>query len=277
MNKYKYYFLIFLFILGFTIGQIINVIALSDSDYIEEINPIRNSFGDIIGEDIIITIPKNYNKRHISINTSIIDGYYHYSNNDSEFIVNIIINNESDYDYKYINDSFMLNSSDKMNSDYYIYNIMYDDYIIHDSYYRSYNEALTNLVTDSLELSDEIIDLYLKNNGYTGINELNKYYYDYYGNDYSFNKIITGKVSNYKETNTRLIKEAYWYYYNNIMYYSCSSNINNLINYNCNNIFSIINKNSRLSISNMKIVINKNDCFNNYRIYEDFYFDLSRV
>ena len=279
MKKYKYYFLILIFVIGIIIGQIINVIAKVDNDYMEEVNPIRNEIGDIIGEEVIITIPEGFNKKHISINTSIIDGYYHYSNNDSEFIVNIIIDNKSSYDYKYEDNSFVLSSSPKIDSDNYINNIIYDDIVIHDSYYRSYNEALKMLISENLELSDEVIDLYLRNKGYIGISELDKYYYDYYGDNYSFDKIIYGDVSNYKETNIKLIKEAYWYYYNNIMFYSCFNKKYNLLNYRntCNNMFSVINKKSKLTISDLKIIVNNNDCFNNYLVSSDFYFDLVKI
>lgn len=270
MKKYKYLLLVFLFVIGFIIGQIINVVARSDIDYCKEINPIRNNNGNIIGEEVFITIPKEYNKRNIRINTSIFDGYYHYSDNDREFIVKLIINNESNYDYKYVDDSLILDNDYIENNNNYISNIILDDTIIHDSYYRSYNDALMSLIPSGLELSDDVIDLYLKYKGYLGISDLKRYYLDYYGDNYSFDKVITGDVSYYKETNISLIKDGYWYYQNNIMSFSCGDR-------DCNNIFSVINKNSKLMINNMMIMVNKNPCFNNYLVSSDIYFNLIRI
>lgn len=270
MKKYKYLLLIFLFIFGFAIGQIINVVASDDVSYYNEINPIRDKNGDIIGEEVVITIPKGFNKKNISINTSIFDGYYHYSDNDREFIVKLVINNESNYDYKYISDSLILDNNYKDHNTNYLNNIILDDIVIHDSYYRSYNDALIDLIPNGLDLSDDVIDLYLKNKGYLGISDLKRFYLDYYGDNYSFDKVINGEVSTYKETNILLIKDGYWYYKNNIMSFSCE-------NSNCNDVFSTINRRSKLMINNMKIMINKNECFNNYLVSSDIYFDLMRI
>lgn len=270
MKKYKYLLLVFLFIIGLVIGQIINVVARSDIDYDKEINPIRNNIGDIIGEEIVITIPKEYNKRNIRINTSIFDGYYHYSDNDREFIVKLIINNNSSYDYKYVGDSFFLDNSYIEDNSNYLNNIILDDTIIHDSYYRSYNEALIALIPSGVDLSDDNIDTYLKYKGYLGLSDLKRYYLDYYGDSYSFDKVILGDISPYKESNLLLIKDGYWYYKNNIMSFSCG-------NRNCNYIFSTINKHSKLVLNNMKIIINNNACFNNYLVSSDIYFNLIRI
>ena len=278
MKKIKYYFLVVLFFLGFLIGNIINTFASTDIDYYEEINPIIDNKGDIIGENVVITLPKGFNKELVKIDSRLFDGFYHYSDNDREFIVKITINNESKYDYKYINNSLVIGSKNTFNSDNYIKYATDGELIINDSYYRSYNEALKKIIPEGSELSDEVIDFYLRSVGYNGIGELNKYYDDYYGSLYSFSLLLEGETSVYKETNPTLVKDAYNYFYSNMMSFSCNGNKFAILKYKkqCENIYSTFNKNSSMVISNMKIYLDSNDYFNNYLASVGFQFELFR-
>lgn len=279
MKRIKYYFLVFIFFVGILIGNIINAFAKSEVNYYEEINPIRDSIGNIIGEEVIITLPKGFNKELIRIDSSLFDGYYHYSNDDREFIVKITVNNKSKYDYKYINNTLNISPKNTFNSYNYINYGVNDGIIINDSYYRSYNAALRELIPIGSELNDEVIDLYLRNYGYSGIDELNKYYDDYYGKWYSFGLLLEGDVSSYKESNSILVSDAYKYFYSNILSFSCNDNKFGVLKYRgqCNNIFSVFNKNSKFTISNMKIYRDNNDYFNNYLMSVGFQFELFRV
>ena len=279
MKRIKYYFLVFIFFVGILIGNIINAFAKSEVNYYEEINPIRDSIGNIIGEEVIITLPKGFNKELIRIDSSLFDGYYHYSNDDREFIVKITVNNKSKYDYKYINNTLNISPKNTFNSYNYINYGVNDGIIINDSYYRSYNAALRELIPIGSELNDEVIDLYLRNYGYSGIDELNKYNDDYYGKWNSFGLLLEGDVSSYKESNSILVSDAYKYFYSNILSFSCNDNKFGVLKYRgqCNNIFSVFNKNSKFTISNMKIYRDNNDYFNNYLMSVGFQFELFRV
>lgn len=279
MSKYKYHFLVFLFFVGIIIGCLINTTAKTDINYSQEVIPIRSSSGDIIGENVIITLPQDFNKEIVSIDASVFDGFYHYSSNDDEFIVNITIDNKSKYDYKYINNTLDISPKSSFDSNNFIYKLIVEGNTVNDSYYRSYNEAILNLIPSNSELSDEVIDITLKNKGYSGIKELNKYYDDYYGKWYSFSLLLDGDVSYYKESNITLIEDAYRYFYSDLLSFSCSGNKFGILkyNYNCENMFSIFNKNSKTMISDMKILLSNNEYFDNYLISVGFNFELFRM
>ena len=279
MKKIKYYFLVVLFFIGILIGNIINAFAKSEVNYYEEIEPIRDNSGNIIGEEVIITLPKGFNKELISIDASVFDGFYHYSNDDREFIVKIIVNNKTKYDYEYINNSLIIGPKNMFNSYNYINYGVNNGIIINDSYYRSYNAALREIIPIGSELNDEVIDLYLRSYGYSGIDELNKYYDDYYGKWYSFGLLLEGDISNYKETNSILVSDSYRYFYSNILSFSCNGNKFGILKYHgqCENIFPVFNKNSKSIMSNMKIYRDSNSYFNNYLVSAGFQFEIFRV
>jgi len=276
MKSIKYVFLIVIFFIGILIGNIINTFAKTDVDYYEEVFPIRNKSGNIIGEEIVITIPKDYNKEIIKINSSVFDAFYHFSSDDKEFVIKYTINNKSKYNYEYINNSFVIAPKNTFNRNNYSNSVRSDSIIINDSYYRSYNSAIKKLVSDDVELSDENLDLYLRNNGYDGINELNKYYDDFYGKFYSFSLLLDGNVSNYKETNSVLVEDAYKYFYSHKLMFSCGKEKFGILKYenNCNNVFNKFNRNKKTTISTMKIYLDRDSYFSSYLISVDFKFEL---
>lgn len=279
MEKYKYHFLIVLFFIGILIGNIVNTFAKTDIDYYEEVIPIRNKLGDIVGEEVVITLPEGFNKEVFKINSSVFDGFYHYSSNDNEFIVKITVDNRSKYNYKYLDNSLIIKPKNSFDSNNYLNNVISDNVIISDSYYRSYNEAILNLVPVGSELSDDVLDFYLRVKGYDGINELNKYYDDYYGRWYSFHLLLEGDISQYKETNSVLVEDAYRYFYSKMMYYSCFGNKVAILKYkdSCCDIFSTFNKKSKTTMSDMRIYLDRNDYFLNYLVSVGFDFKLFRV
>lgn len=70
-----------------------------DSDFLEEVIPIRNE-ENIIGINYYITLTKSYNDDKIT--THIIDSIYHYKelDNTNNFLVTIILKNNSKYNYR---------------------------------------------------------------------------------------------------------------------------------------------------------------------------------
>ena len=205
--------IILLFLLTFIVGTCIG--CRLDVYINEEIEPIRDNNGNTIGENVIITIPDGYNDKYINLSPLIIDGFKHYRGND-DFIVKLTINNNSKYNYSYVDDSFIINTDIPYDSNNYEkIGIGFDGLDIYDSFYRTYNDALVSLV-GNLKLDDNTINTYLINKGYKGISELDRYYIDYYGLNY-MDYIFDGDVSNYKESNNTLIRKGYKYFYTNII------------------------------------------------------------
>ena len=166
--------------------------------------------------------------------------------------------------------------------------------------YRTYNEPIKYLYDQ-----DEYIDDYLSNDslnyklkyyGYSGIDELDEFYIDYYNDKYNLKEtnlnnftysvqkeIFSGKLSTYKETNSKINELAYNYFYNKLLYYRFNSDSIdefNTHNYsiakymNNKNIKDLNNKivyqNDKLNINNMYLGLNKNyysEIFNDYGLY----------
>lgn len=284
MIKRRFLILIVVFFMGLTLGIFFNVFAMVDKEYSEEIIPVRDSDGNIIGENVIVTILSKVNVKDLLINLSIFDGFKHYGDYD-DFFVNIIINNESKYDYYYVEDSFKIKT--KVPDDFLNYKTFaysgFDGLNIYDSYYRTYNDALIFLVGGD-DLSDENINNSLISIGYSGIDELNKFYLDYYGYSYNFNKIITGKVSNFKESNMNMVRYAYEYFYTDILKLNINSELmsmyeiiyNNKLNSCFNNSLDIIRNSSSGRVNCFSIKMDKNIAFSNYTYDVDVNFSLKR-
>lgn len=218
------------------------LVEVSDmSDLIsEEVNPVYDN-GYIVGFDLNIVIPDNYDSDFININSSVIDGISNYKKliPGEEVFININIVNNSNYDYSYVNGSFLVVTDDfSKYSDSNNYNRIgtgFDGKIIYDKFSvnRVYNDAIESLYNDSYKekyLSDEYLDKKLKKIGYS-INEIDKYYLNYYNNKYNLKEtdlnnftystikeMFNGEISTYKEKNNNINLVAYNYFYNKLFY-----------------------------------------------------------
>ena len=285
----------------------INVLALNNENYVEELIPI-NKNGTLIGVKDIITIPSNCNLDEIKIKPNIfnfINNYKHLLPGE-EINVELEINNTSTNNYEYINNSFKLDTKD-LSKDGNIDNLEeigrgFDNKKIYNNYsiYRTYNEAIKYLYDQDEYiddyLSDDSLDYKLKYYGYSGINELDKFYIDYYNDKYNLKEtnlndftysvrkdIFSGKLSTYKEVNRKINELAYNYFYDKLLYYrfkddsvddfntqnySIYKYMNNKQIKNLNN--KIIFKNNKLNINNMYLGLNKyyySEIFNDYGLY----------
>ena len=204
-------------------------------------------------KDVII-IPKDFNEDEIIIESNIFDCINHYrllkKNNYVE--VELVINNMSDNDYEYIIDSLYITRKEKK--------------VI---LYRTNNKALKVL---NIDLTDEDIDNKLKTIGYSGIEELDKYYKDYYKNN--IKKIFSGKITSNIETNKNIIELSKDYYFNNILQISLNNkkySIDECTNYyiddtNFKNNLGLIENNKMSNSVKYKIMYSRNykELFKNY-------------
>ena len=258
--------IILLFLFVFLIGVIIGILSCSNKTFevTEEIFPISDNLGNVVGENINLTIPDGYNEKYVDLSPSILDGFKHFRGKEN-FLVKISIINNSSNSYSYVFNSFDINTAVPNDyKNYKVFGVGFDGLKIYDSYYRSYNDALISLV-GSMELTDININNELINLGYTGLNELDKYYIDYYGDNY-LDYIFLGRVSSYKESNRNLVIQAYKYFYNNIIninndgiynYINNSYLIDNILNSNIN-----INKYNDINL--FSIDLSNNEVFSNY-------------
>lgn len=270
---------------------------ISSNDISEQVLPIRDNDGVFLGLDIVITIPKNYSSRNILVNPSIFDGINEYKNimPGDNFIINLKIVNNSNYNYSYLDNSFVLSTNDiSYNSQFNTTGALgFDGLNIYENYipYRTYNMALKALVGD-LELSDEIIGDKLVSLGYAGISDLDSYYLDFYNKKYNLNvlklsdfsfeilrDIFYSDISNYLENNIKIIELSYYYFYNHLIFFGFSSDSvysivnymeNNNLDYSLNNYFSIINSNGEKKISNINLSISKYYQKDLYKYYNFF-------
>lgn len=215
---------------------------------IEEIHPIRNNVGKIVGIDVVIVIPKDCEENQLIINPDIfgaIEEYKSITSSDSTNI-NITIKNNSKYNYSYQNNSFILStdnthSKDIINNHYITTAIGFDNSNIYDNFspIRIFNEALMRLYNYSdikkqklNDLTDDNLSLKLQQKGYQGVEDLDTYYLDYYNNKYNLQEqkledftnstikeIFSGSKTTVKETNKELIELTYNYFYNKVLYF----------------------------------------------------------
>lgn len=280
----------------------------------QEIIPIRNNMGNIMGFDIIITIPSDNKTDRLIISPSIFDGINHYYNifEKNNIKINLIINNKSKYNYHYINNSFILSTENIGENDNYVDTggIGFDNLKIYDisSPYRTFNSALLSLFNytnnnyKSNDLSDKSIDSKLKESGYSGIDELDLYYLDYYNDKYNLNELrledfsssilkemFDGVLSNYKESNIQIIQLAYNFFYNEILFFSFHDNN---IGYSIGKYMRsdnveddyllktlIVDSNKVCKVDNMSIYINKKNmgsAYSNYKFNGHFEFILKK-
>lgn len=310
----KLVFSIIIFILIFNI----NVGALNkENNYLEELIPINNN-GSLIGVKDIITIPNDYNNDEIEIKPNIfsfINNYKHLIPGE-EIKIELEIRNNSNNNYEYINNSFKLDTKDILENEnsnnLEEIGIGFDNKKIYNNYsvYRTYNEAIKYLYDQDEYiddyLSNDSLDYKLKYYGYSGINELDKFYIDYYNDKYNLNEsnlndftysvkkdIFSGKISTYKETNSNINVLAYNYFYNKLLYYRFKNdNIDefNTHNYSIGSYIKddknikdlknkIIFKNDKLNTNNMYLGLNEHyysEVFNDYGLYLTMEFKLRK-
>lgn len=166
----------------------------------EEIKPIRNK-NKFIGIESIITIEKN--EEIVKLDSISLKGLLFYTS----------INKNDKYKIKY----------KLKNNNYKINNIKIKKYKYDskNTIYRTINSPLKKLYNyRNINLEDKVLDKKLKEKGYSGINELDKYYMDYFKcdklTDKYLRKIIKGKQTYIKESNNTINKLAYNYYYKNV-------------------------------------------------------------
>lgn len=165
----------------------------------EEIIPIRKENG-LIGVKDIITVESN--EELVKIESIAVKGLLAYTsmNKKDKYKINFNISNS---DYKYVENSIKIKK------------YKYDS---NKTIYRTINPPLKKLYNyKNINLEDKILDKKLKTKGYKGIEELDEYYKDYFKCDKLTNKelkkIIKGKKTYIKESNSVINKLAYNYYY----------------------------------------------------------------
>ena len=214
----------------------------------EEITPIRNQQGKIKGFDVLITIPTYYDQEKIQISPSIFSAIeeYKYITPNDKVKINIKIDNQSNYNYQYVDNSFMVSTEDITregitknftNTNAVGFDGQKIDAIF--SPYRTWNTALVDLYKNTKKkeknLSEANLSMKLKEKEYQGVEELDKYYLDYYNEKYDLQKtrldqfsdkiireIFSGSRIEIKESNTQLIELAYNFFYNKLLSYSFS-------------------------------------------------------
>lgn len=233
MKKINYLIIILLiFVLSFNVYAQKGVVR-------ENIVPIRNDDGEIIKFRDTIRISNKKNKE-FELNSEVFNVINHYKN------IKDIKELELEFKvsgYSIVKRKIKINKLDYKNDSYYPY--------------RSYNKALISLI-DSGDISDDNINKELKKIGYKGIDELDKYYKDYYMvNKLKFKDIYDGEVSNYKETNHKLVKLAYDYFYKNILVINRFSDDKVIVKINKNSNINVYN--NYLFNVNVKIMLRKKD------------------
>ena len=181
------------------------------------------------------TIPENYNKDIIDIVPTIFksisesDGYLP----GNGIKVDIKIVNKSNNKYHYKDKSFILSTMDISNyQEKIIGSKGFDGQEIASSYGpdRTANTALRSLYQKSIKkdmVTDEALAEKLKENGYKGIEELDKYYLDFYNKKYNLectkledfpakvvSEIFNGNDLPIKESNLEIVELGYNYWYN---------------------------------------------------------------
>lgn len=278
------------------------------SEISQEISPIKKGDGQLIGVDVKLIIPATYEGEEIIFVPDIFYSIFQYKSigKGDKIKINLKVENNSKYDYGYVDNSFILATDDITRygiSDNFIdtKGVGFDGRKIYDLFspYRTFNSALISLYNESFEkvsLDDYTLDLKLKEKGYLGISDVDKYYLDFYNNKYNLNnssldyftysvikEIFSSEKSIYKETNPQVIELAYNFFYNKLLSYNFSleevndSNSedysignyqrNNLGNSYFKNRFFNILSNSSNSIDDMSLNLSDNytvSAFDNY-------------
>lgn len=262
----KTIFIFFIFFLTQSVNASTTINTLKDVEVEQEVIYYTNS-----SIDIKITIPKDYSNKVITINTNIFETIHHFgllNKNNKEIKVNLIIVNNSNYLYSYKKDSL----------------IIYPSFTRKQYLYRSNNSAIKKLFNnEKVLLDDKSITKKLKKLGYKNINDLDKYYLNYYNKKYKtkyksinqFNNKIKKELfkktqSKILETNNNIVELSYDYYYSKILKVRINNTIYTIedcINYYINDSeFIYYFNNIRNNIVSFDVLLDKdyNDNFENY-------------
>lgn len=215
----------------------------------EEITPIRNNKGEITGINVILIIKEEETKEQLVLSPSIFQTISAYKklNPGDKININMKIINQSNYDYEYVDNSLILSTEDLTrleSKDNFVDTTAtgFDGRTIYDIFspYRTLNSAILFLYNVSNEkelkeedLMDEKLSKKLQEKGYSGIEELEKYYLDFYNNKYNLQEesletftystikeIFSGKRTEIKETNPVMIALSYNYFYNKLLFFT---------------------------------------------------------
>lgn len=262
----KTIFIFFIFFLTQSVNASTTINTLKDVEVEQEVIYYTNS-----SIDIKITIPKDYSNKVITINTNIFETIHHFgllNKNNKEIKVNLIIVNNSNYLYSYKKDSL----------------IIYPSFTRKQYLYRSNNSAIKKLFNnEKVLLDDKSITKKLKKLGYKNINDLDKYYLNYYNKKYKtkyksinqFNNKIKKELfkktqSKILETNNNIVELSYDYYYSKILKVRINNTIYTIedcINYYINDSeFIYYFNNIKNNIVSFDVLLDKdyNDNFENY-------------
>lgn len=255
--------------------------------------------------DVTYTI--NCDSDEVSITSGIFDYLARITNvlPGDKFKINFSIINNSNNEYKYKDNSFTLATEDltKYNLEKTL-GIGFNNLPIYKDFspYRTGNTALVKLYNynktsdfKTNDLIDETLNKLLVENGYNGIEELNKYYLDYYNDKYKLNvskledfnddiimELFNGNRLDIKESNKEVIELSYNWFYNKLFSYSFSDNTvtdknsneysigthmrNNIGNKYFNEMY--LKPNDKFNIENMSININGLYTVNTFMLYQ---------
>jgi len=302
MKKGIFIFLLIFVLFGYFTNfnkkiQTTEAVLKENSTILEEITPIRDDTG-FLGIEVLLEIPENYSDKEILINPDIFEGISQYEKiiPNKSYIINLSIKNNSNYDYQYRKNSFIISTKklEDTNNYYMTGGVGFDSLKIFDLYqpYRTYNEAIISLFDGEKEaLTDADIDEKLKDKGYSGLDDLARYYLDFYRNNSLYllaNKIFSGDVSKYLESNTNIIELSYNYLYNSLINFSFKDKesysigefmINKDFDNIADNILGLIKAKNNLNI-NMNINISelyREELYKYYNFFGDYKFYLDKV
>jgi len=302
MKKGIFIFLLIFVLFGYFTNfnkkiQTTEAVLKENSTILEEITPIRDDTG-FLGIEVLLEIPENYSDKEILINPDIFEGISQYEKiiPNKSYIINLSIKNNSNYDYQYRKNSFIISTKklEDTNNYYMTGGVGFDSLTIFDLYqpYRTYNEAIISLFDGEKEaLTDADIDEKLKDKGYSGLDDLARYYLDFYRNNSLYllaNKIFSGDVSKYLESNTNIIELSYNYLYNSLINFSFKDKesysigefmINKDFDNIADNILGLIKAKNNLNI-NMNINISelyREELYKYYNFFGDYKFYLDKV
>lgn len=287
----------------------------------EEIIPIFNK-NNLEQINITITIPKDCDEEELIVSPSILEAIKQYKKikPGDQIKINLKIINNSKNNYNYRNNSLILSTENLKRlgiSENLIDTkaIGFDNQKIYDisSVYRTINPPILSLYKykDQVvekDLNNNNLDKILKEKGYNGIIDLDKYYLDYYNTKYNLKEnnledltystikdLFKGDITNVKETNPNIIKLSYDYFYNKLLSftfkeqkmddytsedYSIGTYMRtNLGNTYLNNKFMYLRSNTYSEIEDMSIILNKEyttSAFTDYNYYIHLEFKLTK-
>lgn len=310
---------LFLLVMGIVVIGGTSVLAVEDlegndrgqsKEILEESFPIRDDDGMLVGLDCFITIPNDYQDDTLTISPDLFGGIREYKDihKDDDIFIRLVIINHSNYNYHYILDSFYL-GTDTFNEEYEFTNAKgFDGKSVMSEFvlYRTFNEAIGKLFGYSsycdykdVDLSDHSLDLKLKEFGYSGIDELDQYYLDFYNDKYlkqedvlshfeksTIKEIFGGQLSFHKETNPEVIALGYENFYHNVLLFRFfgEADYKSLENYMVNNDDQYLRDNGSLP-SGEKLTLRMNlkidsdyytDVYSTYHYFGKFLFQMTR-